>query len=176
QERVTGVSVSYRRGSDQRGKGAETIHADLVVDASGRSSHAPEWLTACGYEAPRQTVVNAFLGYSSRIYKKLSKPVAWKLLGMNPKPPDHPEGGSITLQEDGKWIVTLAGFARHHPPTDDAGFLAFARELPLPHLYDAIKDAEPLSDIYGYQNTQNCLNHYETFWFLHNLGDQPCCA
>jgi hypothetical protein len=45
------------------------IAATLVVDASGRSSHMPAWLRELGYDAPRETVVNAFVGYASRIYR-----------------------------------------------------------------------------------------------------------
>jgi hypothetical protein len=42
--------------------------AGLVVDASGRESPAPEWLTALGYAPPAETQIDAFLGYSTRLF------------------------------------------------------------------------------------------------------------
>jgi 2-polyprenyl-6-methoxyphenol hydroxylase-like FAD-dependent oxidoreductase len=58
-------------------------------------------------------------------------------------------------------MVSLGGGGRDYPPTDDAGFMEFARSLPYPMLYDAIKDAEPLTPITGYRATENRLRHYE---------------
>jgi hypothetical protein len=40
------------------------MQADLVVDATGVSSKAPEWLTAIGVQPPNETVVDAFVGYA----------------------------------------------------------------------------------------------------------------
>src|SRR5262249_26746522 len=47
--------------------GDEELAADLVVDASGRDSHASRWLAALGYPAPRESRVNAFVGYATRL-------------------------------------------------------------------------------------------------------------
>jgi len=56
--RVTGVRVQLQRDSD----GAETMRADLVVDASGRGSHSPAWLDALGYAKPREEAVQVQIG------------------------------------------------------------------------------------------------------------------
>jgi len=64
--RVTGVRVRARGDAGAR---EGTMWADLVVDASGRDSRAPEWLATLGYERPRETTINAFLGYASRLYE-----------------------------------------------------------------------------------------------------------
>ena len=63
--------------------------------------------------------------------------------------------------EGNRWIVTLSGIADRVPPTDEAGFREFARTLADPAIYEAIKDAEPLSPIMGYRRTENKLRHYE---------------
>lgn len=57
--------------------------------------------------------------------------------------------------------VTLGGVGRDYPPTDEAGFLAFAHSLRVPVLYDLLKDAQPLSPIYRYRRTENRWRHYE---------------
>jgi hypothetical protein len=60
-----------------------------------------------------------------------------------------------------RWHVTLAGAGRDYPPTDEAGFLAFAKGLRAPILFDAIKDARPLTPITGYRRTESQLRHYD---------------
>ena len=51
--------------------------------------------------------------------------------------------------------------AGDYPPTNEADFLEFARSLPVPNLYEAIKEAEPLTKPSGYRWTQNRVNHYD---------------
>jgi hypothetical protein len=58
-------------------------------------------------------------------------------------------------------MLTLIGAAHDYPPTDEAGFLEFTRSLPSPLIYEAIKDAQPVSPIYGYQHTENRMRSYE---------------
>lgn len=43
----------------------EQLHADLVVDCSGRQSQMPRWLAAAGLPTPRVSQVDANLGYAS---------------------------------------------------------------------------------------------------------------
>src|SRR5919197_3306369 len=57
--RVRGLRLRSRAGAD----GPDRLEADLVVDASGRDSKAPDWLAEIGYERPRETKINGFLGY-----------------------------------------------------------------------------------------------------------------
>jgi hypothetical protein len=62
--------------------------------------------------------------------------------------------------EGDRWHVTLIGIAGDYPPTDESGFLAFARSLPDQQLYLAIKGAQPLNDIGGFRTTDNRLPRY----------------
>jgi 2-polyprenyl-6-methoxyphenol hydroxylase-like FAD-dependent oxidoreductase len=174
QEKITGLKVK-KRGSEEE----EVLLADLVVDASGRESHAPEWLQAFGYEAPPETHVNAFLGYATRWYEGVNKPtIDWHMALVTSKPPDIPRGGVMLEVEGGRWIVTLVGINKDYPPTDEDGFLEFARSLVSPIIYDAIKDATPISSIAGYQRTANRRRHFERLSRLPGgfivLGDAAC--
>ena len=45
------------------------LTADLVVDASGRASHAPRWLEALGYGLPTTEEVRIELGYAGALYQ-----------------------------------------------------------------------------------------------------------
>jgi len=55
----------------------------------------------------------------------------------------------------------LFGRFRDYPPVDEQGFLAFARSLPTPRLYDIIKDAERVTDIVQHRFPTSVQRHYE---------------
>jgi 2-polyprenyl-6-methoxyphenol hydroxylase-like FAD-dependent oxidoreductase len=140
----------------------ERLGADLVVDASGRSSRAPHWLAALGYPEPEETYVNAFLGYASRVYRRPpGYESSWSAMYIQSAPPGRPRAGLIFPIEDGRWMVTLGGGGKDYPPTDEDGFRDFAGSLPAADFADALARAEPLGPIVGYRNTENRRRHYE---------------
>jgi 2-polyprenyl-6-methoxyphenol hydroxylase-like FAD-dependent oxidoreductase len=162
QNDVAGVRVRSRDQTNAGPPDVQELSADLVVDASGRSSRTPDWLQALGYPRAQETVINAFLGYASRVYARPSGVSHdWQALWLATRPPTLLRGGVIFPLEGERWMVTLVGAARDYPPTDEAGFLAFARSLASPLLYEAISAAQPLSPIHGYQRTENYQHHYE---------------
>ncbi len=170
---ITGVQVSFRNEPEAE------ILANLIVDASGRNSQTPQWLEQLGYRPPQQTVVNSFLGYASRWYHPPEGFQAdWKFLLIASKPPKDTRSAVLYPVEGNRWIVTLIGVSRDYPPTDEAGFLDFAQSLRSPILYQAIKDAQPISPIYGYRRTENNLRHYEKLSRLPEglivIGDAVC--
>jgi 2-polyprenyl-6-methoxyphenol hydroxylase-like FAD-dependent oxidoreductase len=157
--RVTGVHLRDRH---DRAAMPTILQADLVVDASGRDSHAPEWLAGLGYTPPQERTINAFVGYSTRIYRKpahFADP--WKSLYIMAMYPHTPRGAVILPMEGDRWQVCLIGMNGDYPPTDEAGFMAFARSLRTPRFYEAIKNAEPLTEPYGYRRAENRMRYYE---------------
>lgn len=177
---VVGVLVDSHHRSDKETTGSKQfLFAQLVVDASGRSSQAPQWLDRLGYTTPQKTVVNPHLGYASRLCQLSSDFQGdWRALYLQPDPPNKVRGGAFYPLEENRWIITLWGSDRDYPPTDEAGFLEFARSLPSPLVYEAIAAADPISPIYGYRATENRMWHYEKLarWpegFV-ILGDAVC--
>jgi 2-polyprenyl-6-methoxyphenol hydroxylase-like FAD-dependent oxidoreductase len=160
--RVAGVRLlSGTADAEPEGGGSE-LAADLVVVADGRNSHLPEWLRALECEPPEETVINSSQGYASRLYRPPAGFLAdWKALYIQQAPPRDPRGGLVSPVEGGCWLVSLVGGDGDYPPTSEAGFLAFARSLRSPALYEAIVKAEPLSPIAGQRATENRLRHYE---------------
>jgi 2-polyprenyl-6-methoxyphenol hydroxylase-like FAD-dependent oxidoreductase len=157
--RVVGVRLRRRHTPDAAEMG---LGADLVVDASGRGSQAPYWLAELGYTPPRETTVNSFPGYATRIYRQPAGLTHhWKVMMIKSSLPKEKKGGLIVPIEGDRWHVTLLGVVGDYPPTDEEGFLDFARSLPTPALYEAIKDAEPLTTPYGYRGAVNRLRHYD---------------
>jgi 2-polyprenyl-6-methoxyphenol hydroxylase-like FAD-dependent oxidoreductase len=176
---VTGVRLRSRDGRAEATGRTTGLAADLVVDASGRQSRVPQWLAELGYPAPAETSISSRLGYASRQYViPAGFKTDWRMLVINAKPPANVRSGAVVPIEGGRWMVALIGAARDYPPTDDTGFLEFARGLRSPLLYETIKDAEPASPIYGFRNTDNRWRHFERLrrWpdqFL-VIGDASC--
>ena len=174
-DRVTGVVLRHHTGEQHE----EELSADLVVDAGGRGSRAPQWLASLGYGSVQETSVKIEVGYATRIYRCPAQlPASWKTLFIYGKPPDDKRGGVIFPIQGGYWMVTLSGALRDYPPDDEAGFLAFARSLAQPDLYEAIKDAEPVTPIAVYKYSANRWRHYERMRRLPEgfiiLGDAVC--
>jgi 2-polyprenyl-6-methoxyphenol hydroxylase-like FAD-dependent oxidoreductase len=171
---IVGVRTR-RRGSME----AEvTLIADLVVDASGQGSRAPRWLEELGYDALEEEIVDPRLGYATRWFRvpeDLSGD--WKGLAVLPGWPDNTRGGTLRQVEGDVWTVVLIGLGGDYPPTRGDAFLEFARTLPSPTIYDAIKDAEPVSPVYGYRRTANRRRRYEWTRLPENFlvtGDAAC--
>jgi 2-polyprenyl-6-methoxyphenol hydroxylase-like FAD-dependent oxidoreductase len=58
-------------------------------------------------------------------------------------------------------MCSLIGLGGDHPPTDEEGFVEFARSLRDPVLYEAIEGAKAVSPIHGYREIENKRRHYE---------------
>lgn len=173
---AVGAVVSRR---DRSSPGREEIAADLIVDASGRNSRTPEWLKAAGSAVPDETVVDAHLGYASRLYRRPDAASAdWKCLYVQAAPPERTRGGVAFAIEGNRWIVTLGGIGGDYPPTAEAGFRQFMGSLASRELADVVEHAEPLSPIAGFRATENRWRHYERLAAqpegLLVLGDAAC--
>jgi 2-polyprenyl-6-methoxyphenol hydroxylase-like FAD-dependent oxidoreductase len=138
------------------------LAADLVVDAAGRGSQAHRWLVQLGFPGVEETTIGVDFAYSStkfRIPDHYSG--AERVLGFIGLPPDSPMGAVLEQIENGMWHVSLGGRFGHYPPTDEEGFIAFAKALPNSTLYDLLKDAERIADIVHYRFPTSRLRHYE---------------
>lgn len=174
--RLAGVVVGTH-GAGFRSE--HVLDADLVVDASGRGSRTPEWLAGLGFKPPEETVVDAHLGYASRVYERPpATPADWKCLYVQAAPPRRTRGGVAFAVEGGRWIVTLGGIGGDYPPTEEAGFFGFMKSLESRRLFEALEGARPLSPIVGYRATENRWRHYERAAPMPEgllvLGDAAC--
>lgn len=158
-----------------------SIRTDLVVDASGRASKAPNWLQELGVPLPPETIVDAHTGYSSRWYQapdQLPKDWWWKGVWLDLKLPEHPLAGVLFPVERNRWIVTLAGVSKHYPPKDEEEFTTALSQLRSPVVADAVRLAEPISSVYAYRKMANRFRRYEK-WKVRvdgfiAVGDSTC--
>lgn len=155
--RVQGVQISAR----SKASTGEVLEADLVIDASGQRSKAPKWLQDLGYVPPEEEQVTVNFAYTTRLYRRRSEDLAGAKAVIITLSPSLKRGGIMIAQENDRWTLSLSGFKSDSPPTDEAGFLAYARTLGAPDIYNVIKDAEPLSDFIRYRYKASRRRCYE---------------
>jgi 2-polyprenyl-6-methoxyphenol hydroxylase-like FAD-dependent oxidoreductase len=137
-------AVRYRRAGEEK-----LLRADLVVDASGRTSRAVEWLAAIGARAPREKLEPSGIVYYTRFYR--FRPGA-----SEPSPTEHPTAAdfnwvkyAVFPADDRTFSVTLAvplAFPRLKVLAKAEAFDAMVSSLPAVAPWIAPDVAEPIGD------------------------------
>ena len=133
--RVTGVQIS-----------GGTIAGDLIVDATGRGSHSPQWLESLGYGKPPEEKVEVALNYTTRFFRRQAHHLQGDVAAVIPPTPEGKRGGVMLAQEGDRWTVTLIAHFGGSAPGELAGFIEFARDLPARYIYDVVREAEPIGE------------------------------
>jgi 2-polyprenyl-6-methoxyphenol hydroxylase-like FAD-dependent oxidoreductase len=128
----------------------------------GRNSQTPKWLQELGYESAQESRVEVNVSYATRVYRRDPKAALGQTWFLNtPEAPKEDCFGAMFPVEGERWIVSVGGWHGHGAPTDEAGFLAFVRDLPSPEIYEIIHQAEPLSEIIPFKYGFNQRRYYE---------------
>jgi 2-polyprenyl-6-methoxyphenol hydroxylase-like FAD-dependent oxidoreductase len=174
QTAVTGVRL------EEGDVGRDELAADLVVDASGHGAPTLAFLKATGHPLPDETVIGVDQGYATGVFHIPSDaPGDWKsVLTFGGLPPNAARGSLLWPIEGNRWIVGLGGRHGDAPPGDVDGFMAFARSLRTPTVYNAVKNAKLDGDIVRYGFRDNVLRHFERLTTfpraLVAIGDAVC--
>ncbi len=150
-DRVTGAQVANRdTGAEQ------TLDADLVVDAMGRSARTPAFLDSLGYGRPvaERSVANA--NYASLLMRIPPGVLTENMTFVVPEP-KRPTGGAFSRYEHDTWIFTIARLAQNEPPEDLTGMIRLATQFAPPALLRALKQGEPVGDIAFFRYPGGCL-------------------
>jgi 2-polyprenyl-6-methoxyphenol hydroxylase-like FAD-dependent oxidoreductase len=144
------------------GESESTVVADVVLDASGRGSHAPQWLEELGYAKPATDEVSVGIGYTTRVFRRLRGDLDGdRGIIIAPTPPREMRVGFLLAMEGDRWIATLGGWLGNHAPSELAAYLEFARSLPRPEIYDVLRHAEPLGDVATFGFPSSIRRRYE---------------
>lgn len=138
--RVHGVAVTPSGGGP-----ADEIAADLVVDATGRVSKLPDWLSDLGLPVPEEERVHCKMAYLTRRWR-FTNDVMGDDIFQVVAPDETSNFGVVIAQEDGSFIVTLGGLLDGAPQKNDEAYHAFARALPYSRIADALEGAQPVTD------------------------------
>ncbi|MCB5179730.1 FAD-dependent oxidoreductase [Streptomyces antimicrobicus] len=154
---VTGLRVEQADGT------VRELPADLVVDASGRSSRLPEWLAHLGVTGLAEDHIDSGLAYASRLYRAPVPNRGWPVVGVqaDPRLPGPAGAGGILPIEGDRWHVSLMGGPGGRPTRDPEDFEPFARALRHPVLADLLRHAEPLTEVSVTHSTANRRHYYE---------------
>ncbi|QFU87511.1 NAD(P)/FAD-dependent oxidoreductase [Amycolatopsis sp. YIM 10] len=157
-DQVTGVRVQVNPAQ------IETIDADFVVDATGRRSAAPAWLAELGLPEVEEEVVDSGLAYATRMYAApagISRDFPAVLIQPLAGTGEPGYGATLYLLEDERWIVTLCGTRGGEPPSDEDGYLRYARNMRHPIIAELVADAQPIGPVRPYRGTINRRRYYE---------------
>ena len=154
-----------------------SFEAEIVVDATGRASRAPQWLAAVGVSEPRQTTIGVDTAYSTANFRVPEWYDGESLVFITGPAPTFTRRGYVIRIENESLLVSLIGRFGDYPPTDSKGFLAFAKELHSDLAWRIIKDAEQLSPIAHHRFPTSVQRHYEEVTSVDRfiaIGDALC--
>jgi 2-polyprenyl-6-methoxyphenol hydroxylase-like FAD-dependent oxidoreductase len=190
-ERLEVVSLAHSRDDDGSatvtgvrlatpgcGGIAEQLDADLVVDATGRGSRTPVWLTEMGYERPAEDRIAVRIKYASQ------------LLGLKPdrtiqrfviegRSPARPFGAALFTCEHDTAVFTVTGPERNFPTRVTREDLLEIAEGVLPDdAMAAIRAADQLSPVSTHQHPASVRRRYDLLADFPSrlivLGDAMC--
>ncbi|MFE5321977.1 NAD(P)/FAD-dependent oxidoreductase [Paenibacillus sp. NPDC056579] len=173
---VTGVYVRERGKTGE----AEALVADLVVDASGRSSKVVPWLQSLGYEVPEAERLKVSLGYSTRHYKLSAQHAdRWSVILVDAVPAKKIGTGALgTIENQIAEVSLYCAGGEAYPTTDADRYEEEAARLLSPVLADVLKELEPVGNPRGYRVPECFRQHFEQMssWpsGLFVLGDAFC--
>jgi 2-polyprenyl-6-methoxyphenol hydroxylase-like FAD-dependent oxidoreductase len=151
---------------ERRGTAPERLDADLVVDATGRTSRLPAWLRDHGFAAPAEEALEVDVGYATARFRADPARLGDRRAILVATAPGCPRSGVVHAIEDGQIEVSLAGYRGGHPPADRDGFRAHAVALALPDIHRLIHDAEPLADIALFRVPRTVRRRYDRLYRL----------
>jgi 2-polyprenyl-6-methoxyphenol hydroxylase-like FAD-dependent oxidoreductase len=152
--RVAGVRVFD-------GTSSRAIHADLVVDCSGRASQASLWLEELGYPAPEVVEVRCDVRYATVILRRSPSDLDGCFAVTLESPPHGKRAAFLIPIEGDRWIATIASSFGAPAPLDLEGFRTAAASLPAPEMAQVMARAEPLTAVATHRLVSSKRRSYE---------------
>jgi 2-polyprenyl-6-methoxyphenol hydroxylase-like FAD-dependent oxidoreductase len=140
-QRVTGVLLD----PDATGE-SEFVASDLVVDAAGRGTRLPVWLTQWGYQRPVEQTLDIGINYATYQFRIPEGLIQEKVVVAGASH-DESLGLGMLYYEDGTWVLTTFGVADAKPPKTFPEMLALADQLLPAHFNAALAKAEPFGEL-----------------------------
>jgi 2-polyprenyl-6-methoxyphenol hydroxylase-like FAD-dependent oxidoreductase len=148
---------------DKRGGTAETLPADLVVDATGRAALTLDCLRSNGYGSPEESSIAVDIRYTCGVFTlPVDSTRDWKVLMTRPDPKVSGRRAIMfPIEGDRQWILGLGGVDGDSAPTDLEGFLEYARSLRTRTAFNAIRHAELKGELTRFAFPKSFRRHFE---------------
>ncbi|MFH8991004.1 FAD-dependent oxidoreductase [Streptomyces sp. NPDC017940] len=167
--RVDGVRIARvdGGGAGTPGGPGERIAADLVVDATGRSSRLGDWLRESGFQEPPRRRVGSDIGYATCLFRR--EP-GQRLAGVRAAHSTRtlrsgrPGASSLSPVENGRWIALTTGFADDRPSRCYDEFVARCMADVEP-MRELVRACEPIGEVAVYRFPASVRRDF------HLLGD-----
>jgi 2-polyprenyl-6-methoxyphenol hydroxylase-like FAD-dependent oxidoreductase len=119
-------------------------------------------LQSTGRPLPEETTIGIDLGYATCVFAiPDDAPTDWKGVMTFGQAPHDSRGGLMLPIEGNRWMATIGGRHGDVPAGDAEGFLAYARALRTPTIYNAISHAERLGGVARYGFRESVRRHFE---------------
>ncbi|GIJ41631.1 FAD-dependent oxidoreductase [Micromonospora andamanensis] len=131
-------------------------HADLVVDAMGRSSRLSDWLAEAGWERPPLRRMTVHLNYATALFRRHeAHPEHAVVLALHsPTRSVDVAGAAFFAIEDGRWMAMMAGYGENRPGRTAEDFVRRLREQ-FPPEFAVVADSEILGDVQTYRHADS---------------------
>jgi len=138
----------------------KTLESDLIVDASGNGSLTVEFLKTTDRRPLAETSIGVNTRYASALFERVDIGNDYKGVFTFPDAPEQSRGGLIVPAENNRHQVVLIGRGNDIPLIDGDEFLSYARTLPTLSVYNAIKNAKPLTGITPFSFAESRWRHF----------------
>ncbi|WP_327303603.1 FAD-dependent monooxygenase [Streptomyces sp. NBC_01298] len=155
--RIRGARVRGRDGAERE------VKAKLVIDATGRTSRGPHWLSALGVQHIPVETVDAGVTYATARIKAPTPTAHWPVINIQADPRLGRPGKVATILpiEHDEWIVSLSGTRGASPTNRAEDFETYARNTRSPLVADLLAAAGPIDSVVVTRTTANRRYRYE---------------
>ena len=139
-----------------------TLEADLVVEASGRCGLTSQLLEELSRPKPEETEIGIDQTYASVTLERPAEAGAdWLGAIVMPSAPSSSRGAFLFPIEQQRWLLSVGANHGDAPPCEPEGFMDFVKSLRTPTIYEAVRNARPLTDITRYKIPCSTRRHFE---------------
>lgn len=174
---ITDTDASRVVGTRIAGPGtAQSLKADLVVDARGRGAATPAWLEQLGLPRPAEQTIDVDTRYATHQVRMPGSALPERLVLVGPRAGCH-RGLGLFAHENDTWDFTVIGVRGQRPPTEHAAMVDYVSDLIPAHIVETLRSAQSLGAVRSHHFPASRWRRYDTARLPEGLlviGDAVC--